>query len=779
MNTLEAARDYIRRGMIVIPLQQREKKPLVEGWPQLRLQAPDLPRYFGNGTNIGVLLGDDHGTADADLDCLEAIAAAIELLPDTTMIFGRQSKPISHYLYRTDPAVRTKKYLDPLDRKKGLIELRGLKTDGTVGLQTMVPPSTHPSGEMVRFAAGFDKTPAHVDTAILEGAVARVAAAAALARYFPDEKGGRNMAFLALAGAAARAGWTLEQTQTFHKAMYRILWGHTADFEQCKAEVRATFDKHAAGSPVTARTSLTELIDRRVVDAAFQWLGWPTAQGITQPREAEHTSAPRQAEAADDWPAPEPLDALPEVQPFDPDLLPDVLQGPVEDLSRRMQLPLDLPAVGMLAALAGAVNRRVIIQPNRYDPTWTEVLNLWAMLIAAPGVGKSPLMHFCIAALLAIEQDYRQAFDSEQEEYAREHEEHKLQRQVWETQYKTAIKDGKTPPPRSGDLDDAPVMKRLITNDASYEKLHVVMKENPGGLLLAGDELSGWLSRLDQPEHGGERAFALSCWNGKTPHIVDRIGRGTVVVPHCCLSVLGAITPEKHRSYLAQTGPDSPTADGLVQRFGLSIWPDIPKDWVFPRSAPNAAALEKVTGLFRRLVNLDHSSPRVYQFAPDAQELFAEWQEELMREVRGGSLTYTVQSHLAKYPKLMSTLAALFELAKGTDREPLVSAAETARALDWCPYLRSHAERIYAAEASPSMRAAALLAKKIRERKADTAGVLEVRVIYRHHWEGLSDVELVKAACEVLVDAHWLREIDKPTGGRPAGRYQITPRVWK
>ena len=59
------------------------------------------------------------------------------------------------------------------------------------------------------------------------------------------------------------------------------------------------------------------------------------------------------------------------------------------------------------------------------------------------------------------------------------------------------------------------------------------------------------------------------------------------------------------------------------------------------------------------------------------------------------------------------------------------------------------------------------------------AGVLEVRVIYRHHWEGLGDVELVKAACEVLVDAHWLREIDKPTGGRPAGRYQINPLVWK
>jgi putative DNA primase/helicase len=436
----------------------------------------------------------------------------------------------------------------------------------------------------------------------------------------------------------------------------------------------------------------------------------------------------------EEWPDPEPIDALPEVESHDLDLLPEVLQEPVEALSRCLQLPLDLPAVGMVAALAGATNRRVIIQPNRWDSDWTEVLNFWAMLIAAPGVGKSPLLGFCVRPLLDIEQDYRQAFEGEQGEYAREQEEHKLQKEIWAQQYKAAVKDGKTPPLRAEDLDDAPVMKRLITSDASYEKLHVLMKDNPAGFLLALDESTGWLVRLSRPEYAGERAFALSCWAGKTSHIVDRIGRGTIVVPHCCLSVLGAITPERLRSYLSQSSLDSPTSDGLMQRFGLAIWPEIPPGWTFPRNA-SAAASPKVTGIFKRLVNLNHESPKVYQFAPDAQELFAQWQEELMREVRGGSLTYTMQSHLAKYPKLIAALAALFELVSDSTGT-LVSVKETVRALDWCPYLRSHAERIYSAEVSPAVRAAALLSKKICEHKADTDGVLEVRVVYRHHWEG-------------------------------------------
>ena len=58
----------------------------------------DLPKYFtGMAVNVGLILGDEYGTTDIDLDCEEAIAAAGELLPETAMIFGRRFKPASHY----------------------------------------------------------------------------------------------------------------------------------------------------------------------------------------------------------------------------------------------------------------------------------------------------------------------------------------------------------------------------------------------------------------------------------------------------------------------------------------------------------------------------------------------------------------------------------------------------------------------------------------------------------------------------------------------------------
>jgi hypothetical protein len=107
-------------------------------------------------------LGDKFGSTDVDCDCPEASRAARKLLPETGLIFGRQSKPFSHFFYRSDPPVRTVQFIDPLDDST-LVELRGLSCDGSVGLQTVVPQSIHETGEPVRFEQGFEGIPANVD----------------------------------------------------------------------------------------------------------------------------------------------------------------------------------------------------------------------------------------------------------------------------------------------------------------------------------------------------------------------------------------------------------------------------------------------------------------------------------------------------------------------------------------------------------------------------------------------------------------------------------------
>lgn len=284
MSLPDLAALYIARGLRPIPIPFREKAPKIENWPSLRIATADVPTYFnGAPANIGLILGDEYGTADVDLDCGEAIAMAAEFLPDTAMVFGRKARPASHYFYRCDPPVRSKRFLDPVN-KGCLVELRCQKADGSVGLQTVVPPSTHESGEPIRFEHGRDGHPGNVDAAVLQAAVAKIAAASLLARHWPGPKTGRNAAFLALAGALARGGWPLEDAVIFHRAIYRALWGAGTDLEACRAEVTATYEKHAGGFETTGKRSVQDLVDKRAVQTAFSWLGIVLT---TLPRDAD------------------------------------------------------------------------------------------------------------------------------------------------------------------------------------------------------------------------------------------------------------------------------------------------------------------------------------------------------------------------------------------------------------------------------------------------------------------------------------------------------------
>lgn len=209
------------------------------------------------------------------------------------------------------------------------------------------------------------------------------------------------------------------------------------------------------------------------------------------------------------------------------------------------------------------------------------------------------------------------------------------------------------------------------------------MSENPAGILVIRDELTGWWSTLDRAGREGERAFCLQAWNGDTGHTIDRIGRGTVHVEACCMSMLGGIQPGRLRSYLADALRDGPNNDGLIQRFQLLVWPDMEPGWEYVDRAPDPASESIPKRVFRNLVALDSEGPMRFRFAPDAQELFIKWLARLEARVRGEELHPALVSHLGKYRSLMPALALLFELADWAATGPM-SVVGGATDLDQC-----------------------------------------------------------------------------------------------
>jgi hypothetical protein len=98
-------------------------------------------------------------------------------------------------------------------------------------------------------------------------------------------------------------------------------------------------------------------------------------------------------------------------------------------------------------------------------------------------------------------------------------------------------------------------VRRYKTEDATVEKISKILLENPRGILVHRDELSGWLRNLDKQGREGDRSFYLESWNGTGSFDVDRIGRGSLHIPALCLSILGSIQPGPLSSYVYQATP--------------------------------------------------------------------------------------------------------------------------------------------------------------------------------------------------------------------------------
>ncbi len=195
MNSARAAERYIDRGVSVVPLRPRGKETVLESWPELRLAIADLPKYFHADSNIGILNGEpSRGLVDVDLDCSEAIAIALVMMPET-LTSGRKGSPATHHWYRCDPVPRTRKYAlsVPGGGSETIIELR------STGTQTLVPPSVYPDGERCTWGAGKVH---EIPGPELERLVLEVAVGAVVLRHWPQR--GRHAMALAVAGFLGR-----------------------------------------------------------------------------------------------------------------------------------------------------------------------------------------------------------------------------------------------------------------------------------------------------------------------------------------------------------------------------------------------------------------------------------------------------------------------------------------------------------------------------------------------------------------------------------------------
>jgi putative DNA primase/helicase len=497
------------------------------------------------------------------------------------------------------------------------------------------------------------------------------------------------------------------------------------------------------------------------------------------------------APAGDSWPDPLPLPKLPGVEGFDLRLLPDKFAPWVADAAERARFAPDFPAASAMAALGSLVGRKIGIRLKAKDD-WTEYANVWAALIGLPSSLKSPAMRDAMAPFKRLQFAADEAAAKAILAHNAAVEVAKIRNEGAKKSARAAYAEN---PAARLDLvleaiPPAPPQRVYWTSDATVARLSEILVENPTGLLVERDELSGLLTSLEDEGNADARGFYLSGWSGKEGYRTDRIMRGKTAIDAFALSVVGGIQPGPLERYI-RGAFSGVRADGLLQRFQLAVWPDA-QDFNYVDRWPEKIAKDAAAELFKFADTFDParmgqsdgfgSSPPFIRLDAGAQGLFVEWYTGFMTQRRSreanGEDCAAVSSHFGKYPGLLGKIALILHVADN----PNASAVDTRtmlKALSWLEYLELHARRIYHAIDTPDADTARLLLARIK--RAEVPAGFKPREIYRKGWHGLGDAKRVKGACRVLADYDYLRAID--AGDRHAGRppdpmYYINPKVF-
>jgi hypothetical protein len=771
MTTLEGARLWVARGYYPVPIPFREKGPKLENWQNLRLQdEADLRKHFARKCNVGVLLGEPKGATDVDLDCIEAIAAWQELGLPTKLVFGRKSKRRSHYLYRSWPPVRIAKYEDA--GKVTLVELRGLKKNGEAGLQTLGPPSAHPSGEPIEFEPGCDGEPASVDGRMLQLAVARTAAAALLARHWPAEHAGRHDAFLALGGMLVRAGWSLEETQKFVRAIYRALWPVNPDFRAADLEVEASFRQFGEGREITGRPALAEKIgDPKVMARVIQWLNLHHAS----------QGAPK-SQSMPEWDEPIPL-LVRTVPAIQPEWIPGALGDMACAVAKATETPPDMAALLSVPVASCCLAGKVEVD---VEPGYSEPVNTNAAVAMESGNRKTAVVNEMTRPLTDYESSERKRLEPE---ITRAQNKRKAieERIAWlrkqaakspaNSTFATQLKDAEE------SLPAVPRAPQLWTQDTTSEKLAALLQDHGERMGVFSDE-GDLFDLMGGRYNGGVPNFDIFLHgHSGSPVRVSRISRPDVFLDKPLLSI--GLSPQPA---VLERLRDTPAFRhrGLLARFLYALPPSSLGDRkLIPQPCPDAVR-DAYKKLITRLIKLTPPTvngacqPWRLHFSDEAYVAWKQFQRDVESMMKEGGKLQHLRDWGSKLPGAVARVAGVFHAVAVEDlaQNSVISCDTADCAIKLGTALIDHALAVFdLMERDPTFEGAQKILEWIRRGKRQT---FTQRECFCAHQKRFRRVAAIRPALELLAEHGYLRRAPKtPAPNRPSEVFEVNPRWLK
>jgi hypothetical protein len=436
---------------------------------------------------------------------------------------------------------------------------------------------------------------------------------------------------------------------------------------------------------------------------------------------------------------------------FPVDALPLAIRQFSVEASLALPVPVEAVAVPALVAAASAIGatRNIILKPG-----WVELSALYGAVVLPSGSIKSPALELALRPVRSRQAEYRRIYRSQYEAYKKELEEYIEAR-------RSRKQDGER-----RQKPEPPVMRRTFTSDTTTERCGVLLNENPRGLLLCRDELSGWVRSLNQYKagKGADKEFYLSAYSGQLI-CVDRQGKDPIYVESPRLSVIGGIPPD-----VVPELDDHGREDGFLPRILYACPDPVPVRWT--DATISDAALTAYNALFDRLYDLtcdEFNRPVSLGLTPDALAIFKQFHDEHCAEAETDTLTPGLRPFYAKLKGLCGRLALIHAVCVDPSAGE-VGPESVAAAADLIDYFKGQARRVSAVfrdfiRRTPLERAERQILKNL--------GGQAIRTRRELFQLGNAVAPVFNEALEALIKVGRVREVTKPGKRKPRKAFAL------
>ncbi|HJZ56337.1 MAG TPA: DUF3987 domain-containing protein, partial [Gemmataceae bacterium] len=459
-------------------------------------------------------------------------------------------------------------------------------------------------------------------------------------------------------------------------------------------------------------------------------------------------------------------------RPFPVEALPEPVRGFVVAGARAIGCDPSYLALPLLTALAAATGNTRRLELKR---GWSVPPILWTAIVGESGTAKTPAFKL---VMRPARERQRKALDRHAE--AMKQYEADLAR--WEKEFAAWKRDKNATDDPPG-KPDPPHAERYIVSDTTVEALAPILMANPRGLLLARDELAGWIESFDRyagtGKAGADAANWLSLFNAESIVVDRKTGMPrTVHVPQAAVCVTGGIQPGILQRALGAEHRES----GLAARLLLTCPPRKAKRWTEADIDPRAEA--ELARLFDQLYDLEptegddgEARPVLVWLTPEAKSAWTAYYDAHAEEQ--ADLTGDLSAAWSKLEEYAARLALVVHFARWAAGDPtlasadLVDAASMSAGITLATWFKGEARRVYAmlSETDPERDQRRLV--EWIDRRGGSVTAREVQQSCR--W--LKEPGAAEAALEELVKAGRGTWRDAPTtakGGRPSRLFHLS-----